>query len=274
VSNRPARRRRQSRLFAARPLAALLSERCAPCQSVSERYPAPYAEPLCLSVCGVPLGGEEARLARVRAEIAQQPAAPGGAGDVAGILRRVCVAAAEGLGALGVGICVVSKEGVHAFSVASDPVSQQIEDLQLTIGEGASVDALSSRRPVLAPDLIGGGDATRWPIYSATIDECGIRAVFAFPLQVGASLLGVFDVFRSRPGMLSEDELVRALTFAEVAMMTLLDGQAGSTDGLAGVMAQGAVVFQAQGMAMVQLGVSPEDALMRLRARASRTDAH
>ncbi len=213
------------------------------------------------------MAGEEVRLARVRGMIAQQPAAPGGPGDVAGLLRRVCVAAAEGLRALGVGTCVVSKDGVRGFSVASNLVSQQIEELQLTIGEGASTDALSSCRPVLAPDL-AGGDATRWPLYSAAMHDYGVRAVFAFPLQVGASLLGVFDIFRARPGMLSDDDLAHALTFADVAMTTLLDGHDASADGLAEAMAHRAVVFQAQGMVIIQLGVSPEVALVRLRARA------
>jgi ANTAR domain len=213
------------------------------------------------------LAGEEARVARVRAKIAQQPPAPGGTGDIAGLLRRVCVAAAVDLSAFGVGTHVLSEGGVHSFSVASNLVSQQIEDLQVTIGEGASMDALSSRRPVLQPDLIGG-HAARWPIYSAAMHGYGVRAVFAFPLQVGAILLGVFDVFRAGSGMLSADELAQALTFAEVAMMTLLDGHDASADGLAEAMAHRTVVFQAQGMVMVQLGVSPEVALVRLRARA------
>jgi ANTAR domain/GAF domain len=228
----------------------------------------PPAPPLCEVARGVPLAGEEVRLARVRAKIAQQPAAPGGDGDVAGMLRRICVAAAEDLRAFGVGICVVSKDGVRGFSVASDLVSQQIEDFQLIIGEGASTDVLSSRRPVVAPDLTSGGDATRWPIYSAAMHDRGVRAVFALPLQVGGGLLGVFDIFRARPGMLSDDDLAQALTFAEVAMTTVLDGHAASADGLAEAMVHRAVVFQAQGMVMVQLGVSLEDALVRLRARA------
>ena len=184
---------------------------------------------------------------------------------MAGLLRRVCVAAAADLSAFVVGTYV--QGGVHGFSVASNLVGQQIEDLQVTIGEGASMEALSSRRPVLQPDLVGG-DPARWPIYSAAMHDYGVRAVFAFPLQVGAILLGVFDVFRAAPGMLSEDELAQALTFAEVAVMTLLDGHDASADGLAEATAHRTVVFQAQEMVMVQLGVSPEVALVRLRARA------
>lgn len=213
------------------------------------------------------MGGDEARLALVRADVARQPAAPGGVGDVAGLLRRVCAAAAERIQAFGVGIWVMSADGVPGFSVASDPVVEQIEDLQLTIGEGASAEAFSSRRPVLVPDLTEHL-APRWPIYSAAMNDCGIRAVFAFPIQAGASRLGVFNIFRARPGVLVGDELALALTFSEVALITLLDGHDASTDWLAGAMRHQAAVFQAQGMVMVQLGVSLEEALIRLRARA------
>jgi len=97
--------------------------------------------------------------------------------------------------------------------------------------------------------------------------------VFAFPLQVGAVRLGVFDVFRARAGPLSADELRRALSFAEVAVTTLLDGQAvagpdAAADGLAEAVDNRAEVFQAQGMIMVQLGVSISEAIARMRAYA------
>ena len=64
--------------------------------------------------------------------------------------------------------------------------------------------------------------------------------------------------------------LVRALTFAEVAMQGLLDGGTGGSgsdlfDDLQGNRFE---VYQAQGMIMAQLGISAEEALMRLRAHA------
>ncbi|GAA5186873.1 hypothetical protein GCM10023322_34040 [Rugosimonospora acidiphila] len=153
------------------------------------------------------------------------------------------------------------------FSVASDPGCQQVEEFQFTVGEGASTDAFSSRRPILVPDL-ADGLSSRWPVYSAAMHDLGVGAVFAFPMQVGASRLGVFTIFRSRAAGLTAEELALALTFADVALMTLLDGHEASSDGLAGAMTHQAAVFQAQGMIMVQLGVSLEEALIRLRARA------
>jgi hypothetical protein len=100
-----------------------------------------------------------------------------------------------------------------------------------------------------------------------------MRAVFAFPLQIGTARLGVLDLFRVETGGLSAAQLGDALTFADVAVTTLLDGQetagAGNTsDGLDDAMGQRAEVYQAQGMVSVQLGIPLGDALARLRAHA------
>ena len=128
------------------------------------------------------------------------------------------------------------------------------------------------RRPVLVPDLADGA-VGRWPIYTPAVYDGGVRAVFAFPLQVGAARLGVLDVFRARSGPLTADELGRALTFADVAVTTLLDGQdaaypGSAAAGLAEALDSRAELFQAQGMVMVQLGVTLAEALTRMRAYA------
>jgi hypothetical protein len=100
-----------------------------------------------------------------------------------------------------------------------------------------------------------------------------VRAVFAFPLQVGAARLGMMDVFRGETGTLTADDLAMALTFAEVAVMTLLDGQeraqpGADGDGLGGVLGSRTETFQAQGMVMVQVGSNLTDAMARMRAHA------
>jgi hypothetical protein len=148
-----------------------------------------------------------------------------------------------------------------------------LEELQFTTGEGPCVDAFAHRRPVLIPDL----DATamaRWPGYAPAAHALGVRAVFAFPLQIGASRLGILDVFRDRAVMLSGTELGLALTFAEVAMSTLMNETLSATPDVDGGEVHGdllgarAEVFQAQGMVTGQLGLNLADALARIRAHA------
>lgn len=217
------------------------------------------------------MSAAEERRARAYALIGGQAQSTDEPPDVAELLRRVCGAAVLALPASGAGVSVMTGGGRLGFAAASDVSSEQLEDLQFTLGEGPCIDAYATRRPVLVPDLT---DAVtrRWPMYIPAVHERGVRAVFAFPLQVGAGRLGVLDVFRERSGQLTEEELAQALTFAEIAVMMVLDGQERAPSGGAPAgldNAQGFLeISQAQGMIMVQLGVTITEALVRLRAYA------
>ncbi|WP_328463343.1 GAF and ANTAR domain-containing protein [Actinoplanes sp. NBC_00393] len=188
-----------------------------------------------------------------------------------GLLRRICLAAVGALSASGSGISVMTADGTRGVCATSDPVSERVEELQFTLGEGPCIDAFAARRPVLAADLSDGG-GRRWPVYTPAAQDAGVQAVFAFPLQVGAARLGVMDVFRDRVGPMSGAELQLAFTFAELTVKVLLDLQQDETaaDDGATVLDVGrrAELFQAQGMVMMQLGVSISEALVRIRAYA------
>jgi hypothetical protein len=209
---------------------------------------------------------------RVHELIAAEEADPAGAHGMLGLLQRLCAAAVRALSASGAGVSVMTKEGLRGLAVASDQASERIDELQFSLGEGPCMDAFSSSRPVLEPDLSSGGNA-RWPVYSAAAHAEGVRAVFAFPLQIGAARLGVLDLYRSQTGSLSSKEFSQALTFADVATTMLVDGQeqapaGAAAEGLAEAFDYRAEVHQAQGMVMVQAAVSLAEALALLRAYA------
>jgi len=194
-------------------------------------------------------------------------------GGIVELLERVCIDAARALSASGVGVSLMASNGVHGMAAASDPNAARIEELQFTYGEGPCIDAAAAGRPVLVPDLVDGA-MRRWPMYAAAILDAGVRAVFAFPLQIGAARLGVLDVFRARSGAMSRPELGRALTLSDQIVTTLLDGQERTTevDELDEAFEHRAQLFQAQGMVMVQLGIPLAEALARIRAHAYATD--
>jgi hypothetical protein len=185
-------------------------------------------------------------------------------------LQRLCARAVQSLSASGAGVSLIGEDGTHSAASASDPRTERIEELQFTLGEGPCIEAFQTRRPVLVPDLTDGAMG-RWPVYAPAAYEAGVRAVFAFPLQIGAARLGVLDVLRTRTGMLSHEETAGALALAELAVLMLLESHEHATpdtDGLDGVVKDRAELFQAQGMVMIQLGVSLAEALVRIRAHA------
>src|ERR1019366_46139 len=153
-------------------------------------------------------------------------------------------------------------------------VSDLIEELQYTLGEGPCVDAHQEGRPVLEPDLADPA-TPRWLAFSPPALAAGTRAVFGFPLQVGAARLGAMNLYRDQPGKLSDDQHADALVMADVAAQTVLAMQANAPlDTVATELEAGAnfhlVEHQASGMVATQLGisVSVREALVRLRAYA------
>jgi hypothetical protein len=213
----------------------------------------------------------EARIAHANTLIDNEPRSSTGASGPLGRMERLCSALTRHLPARGVGVSVLTDAALHGGTVAaSDPVSRRLDELQFALGEGPCIDAYSLRRPVLEPDLLGQG-AQRWPGYAAAAQGEGVRAVFAFPLQIGTARAGALDIYREEPGQLSDGAVTQALTFADVALRLLLDTQhpsgAAPTE-LDDALAYRLEVYQAQGMVMVDLGVSLDEALARLRAHA------
>lgn len=189
--------------------------------------------------------------------------------EFGGWLQRMCRAAARHVPASGVGVSLINDDGSLLTAAASSATNVLVEELQFTLGEGPCLEAYASRGPVLVPDLSARA-ATSWPAYAAAAHDYGVRAVFAFPLQVGVTRLGALDVYRAKPGELSADALERALAFAEVAMEELLSVQSDTDDPdwLDDISHGGYSIYQAQGMLMVQLGIPATEALLRLRAHA------
>jgi hypothetical protein len=175
----------------------------------------------------------------------------------------------------GAGVTVMVSPTVREIVSVTDAVAEDLEQFQLTFGQGPCVDSFTQGGPVLAVDLRSPEYLARWPVFAPAAVDAGARAVFALPLQIGAIRLGVLDLYRVRPGGLSAHQLADALAFADTVGMLLLDASAGTRAHTAELAwhdeepsAQYAVVHQATGMVLVQLGVCAEAAFARLRAYA------
>jgi hypothetical protein len=197
-------------------------------------------------------------------------------GYAPGSLDALCQAAVSRLGVDGASVAAVSGPGVREPLSATDERSARLEELLLTTGEGPGAEDFMFGSPMLIPDL--AAVAGRWPGFVPAAVAAGAGAVFAFPLQAGAIRAGVLTLYRAAPGPLTPRQLADALAFADIALELLLDAASGISelagyrmlDGMSGSRAE---VYQATGMVSVQLGVSLEEALVRLRAHAFAADA-
>ena len=176
----------------------------------------------------------------------------------------------------GAGIMLMSGDVPRGSLCSTNEVSELIEQLQYSLGEGPCIDAYNDDRPVLEADL-ADPETPRWLAFRGPAVKAGVRAVFGFPLQVGAVRLGAMNLYRDRPGGLTDNQHGDALAMADITAQAVLLMQADAPAGqLAPDLEESAdfqyVVHQAAGMVAVQLGVSVGQALLRLRAYAFSND--
>ena len=197
----------------------------------------------------------------------------------------VCAVAVGSAQVSGAWVTVSGGHGPDFVMCVTDPVGEQLAELQLTLGEGPCHDVLASAAPVLAADLGDQQSGRRWPGFAAPAARLGAGAVFAFPLSIGAIRAGVMGQYRASPGPLPGTSFGDALILADAATMLLLDGLKHNGDGATaaadGLPLNGqspdlalhrAEIDQATGMLTMQLGTGIAEAFARLRAYAYTSD--
>ncbi len=188
--------------------------------------------------------------------------------------RRICEVCTTVLPVSGAAMVAMSGVNRQETVCATDEVAEELAALQFSLGEGPGVQAVRTGGPVLVSDLREVGH-TPWPMFAEAASRTPARALYSLPLQIGAITVGVLDLYRDQPGLLSIAELAGALLCATVARSVLL----GLRTGVDPEVAQPPrwlsdpdlarrEIHQATGMVMTQLGISAESALATLRAYA------
>lgn len=194
----------------------------------------------------------------------------------------VCAAAVEAVPVSGAWVTVPGAAGAGHIMCVTDQVSEQLAELQITLGEGPCLEAVTSGSPVLISDLGDDDVAGRWPGFTPQACQIQAMAIFALPLRIGAIRVGSLGMYRDKPGPLSSLQLGDALIFADAATVVLLEGQhTGAAAPVTGAGPDGqptdlalhrAEIDQATGMVSWQLRVPIAEAFVRLRAHAYAQD--
>jgi transcriptional regulator with GAF, ATPase, and Fis domain len=189
-------------------------------------------------------------------------------------VKHLCELCVSVTGVTGAALAVASQE--HRSTVfATDAVGGRLEDLQLTLAQGPTLDALRIGRPVLVPDLADPA-VSPWQRFAPAAVESGAQAMFVLPVPVGATALGVLELYRARAGGLSAEQSHDAQTLAGAAAVLLTEGNVTDTpetfswavDERSGFQRE---VHQAVGTTMSQLGVTAREAFALICAHAFAT---
>jgi GAF domain len=201
-------------------------------------------------------------------------------------LGSICDTAARLTGVDGAAVAVLTGD-VRELVHATDALAQQIDELQFTLGEGPCLEAYGQNRDELWSSVEDPEFARRWPLFTAEVIPLGVAAVFAFPVAGATRPMGVLELYRRTPGALAPAELESARTCttaigdrlgsnwrgqvlrsggaqAAIEAVGLHDGSSTHLDER---FTRGQVHIAA-GMVAVQLRVSTQDGMARLRAHA------
>jgi len=181
----------------------------------------------------------------------------------------LCAAFVEQLPVTGASISMFATNGLQSTLCSSDAVAARSDALQFELGEGPHWETIRSRAAVLCRDIRAG--TTAWPLWAHAAAELGVVGSFAFPMIMGAAVVGVVDLYTRTPFAMDSvlvdraGALAHATTGAAMRQATrLADDPVAQEAVLAPALRR--EVHQATGMILVQLGVTATDAFARLRA--------
>jgi hypothetical protein len=194
-------------------------------------------------------------------------------------LERLCRSCVSAVAVDGGSVSLVSSQGSRVGLGATDTMAAQLEEIQMTLGEGPYLDAASSLAPVQVHNFAdpATSNSERWPFLAKEVARLDVCALFGFPVSLGNVPVGTIGLYRRKPGPLSPAQLEDTLTAVDDIAASLLDQDTWTEVASRTPTEQDApvrlgtgtpIVHQAAGMAMIQLDVSIDEAMALLRATA------
>jgi transcriptional regulator with GAF, ATPase, and Fis domain len=169
------------------------------------------------------------------------------------------------------GLLLADQHGSLQLIATSNEQVRLLELFQLQNDEGPCLEAFATGTRVSHPDLTTTGD--RWSRFAAAAADNGFAAVDALPMRLRGEVIGALNLFRTRPGELTDTALRTASALVDVATIGLLQErsirhQEILTEQLQTALNNRVVIEQAKGFIAHKLDVDMDDAFAGLRGYA------
>jgi GAF domain-containing protein len=194
--------------------------------------------------------------------------------DDLGVAMRKLVETTHALfGVDGAALMLIGSDLVLRNAAVSDPRLEGLEELQLRLGEGPGIEAYETKELVCSPDL---GDESRWPSFCSEAVARGIRSLLASPIPFATDAIGVVVVFAADPRAWTPEGELAIMAFTDLAALLIANTMHSQERGKAATELQQAldarrIVEQAKGVLVGRDGLTPRQALERLRSDARRS---
>jgi transcriptional regulator with GAF, ATPase, and Fis domain len=191
--------------------------------------------------------------------------------DVIDFLHTLATRSVQLLDADAAGIMLADAHGDLHVMASSAEEARMLELYELQNNEGPCLDCFRSGRPVAQEDL--AAMRTAWPAFTQRLQQFGYHSAQALPMRLRNETIGALNLFRTRPGRLSEADLGIGQAMADVATVGLIQERAIATRELLATQLQTALTSrvqleQAKGMLAQRSGLPMDQAFRVMRAYA------
>ena len=158
------------------------------------------------------------------------------------------------------GVMLVAPEGDLRCVASSSESMRTMELFELQMREGPCLDSFRLNERIFAetPEAL----KLRWPRFGYRAVRSGYKSAYAFPMRLREQHVGSLNIFRSKEGPVSSEDLLAAQAFADMASITLLNGQ------LTNALTSRAILEQAKGILVGRRGLNIEEAFTWMRHHA------
>jgi transcriptional regulator with GAF, ATPase, and Fis domain len=197
--------------------------------------------------------------------------------DVVEFLHGLADRCVELLDIAAAGLMLDDQRGVLRVVAASTEQARLLELCELEADEGPCVSCYHAGAAVSDLDLVHPDP--RWPRFAAQAAAAGFASVHALPLRLRNEVIGVLNLFSTRPLPLDEHSRRIGQALADVATIGLLQERAIRqrqilTEQLQGALNSRILIEQAKGVLAERLGLDMDAAFSQLRAQSRRLNRH
>lgn len=183
------------------------------------------------------------------------------------LLTRVAGYAVQAIpGAQGAGLTLLENERQNTIVATAQFVSE-VDAIQYGIGEGPCISAAREGSTMISGSL--GGDA-RWPRFGGAVARLGVHSAVSLPLITPDGVVGAMNVYARDKDVFDERAAELGEVFAVPAAIAVQNAQVLADAERLAVRLQAAVenravIDRAVGILISRSGISPTEALERLR---------
>ena len=194
--------------------------------------------------------------------------------DVIDLLHTLVEASVELLDADAAGLMLADQHGALQVIAHTSERIRRLEVYELDHDQGPCLEAYRTGQGITNVDSFAV--ARRWPVFNREIRRMGFSTVHALPLRLRDQVIGAMNLYLTRVGNLSEQDIALARGMADMATIGLLQQRALADQHILSEQLQGALnsrvlIEQAKGVLAERHRMDTTTAFTTMRAHARAT---